>query len=448
LSLFPTILLVWGKVNFSNLSRYSEVSERTYRRQYSQSFNFMQLNAVLIEEAVPIDAVQIGAMDCSFVPKSGKQTYGLDWFYNGSASRTQKGLEISVIAVVDVTNHRAYSLSVQQTPANIGKRPSQPCPPAVDRPTLERVRQMLQQLPDKPTTTPPQRQTVERQTVERARQILQQLPDKSQPSDGSGNEGIEGSRIDHYLKQLRSTRPYLPSSIQYWVVDGFYAKKKFVDGVLELDLAVISKLRADANMRYLYTGVQKPRGARRQYDGKVDLTDLTRWTDVKQLEPQVNLYTTVVWHVSLKHILRLACVVDTRKAGKTGYVLLFSTDIHLNAEQILQYYQARFQIEFVFRDSKQFTGLCDAQTRDPKRLDFHFNASLTTLNLAKYQDQLQPAPDNTAPAPSPFSMASYKRIAFNQHLLEQFIHMLDLDPTLIKSHPNYQNLLSYGIIGY
>jgi hypothetical protein len=35
-------------------------------------------------------------MDCSFIPKSGKQTPGLDWFYNGSASRTERGLEISL----------------------------------------------------------------------------------------------------------------------------------------------------------------------------------------------------------------------------------------------------------------------------------------------------------------------------------------------------------------
>jgi hypothetical protein len=35
------------------------------------------------------------------------------------------------------------------------------------------------------------------------------------------------------------------------------------------------------------------------------------------------------------------------------------------------YYQARFQIEFIFRDAKQFTGLCDAQTRKLERLDYH-----------------------------------------------------------------------------
>jgi hypothetical protein len=77
----------------------------------------------LIQEAVPTGATQIGAIDCSFIAKSGKMTYGLDWFYNGSSNRTQKGLEISVIAVIDVEARRGYSLSVQQTPAtNPGKQ--------------------------------------------------------------------------------------------------------------------------------------------------------------------------------------------------------------------------------------------------------------------------------------------------------------------------------------
>jgi hypothetical protein len=71
---------------------------------------------------------------------------------------------------------------------------------------------------------------------------------------------------------------------------------------------------------------------------------------------------------------------------------------------------------------------------------------VTALNLAKYQEQLCQA-QLDAPAPSvPFSMASYKRFAFNDHLLERFICQLDLNPTLIKSHPNYENLRSYGII--
>jgi hypothetical protein len=58
----------------------------------------------------------IAAIDCSFIAKSGKTTYGLNWFYNGSANRSEKGLEISVIAVIAVAIHQGYILSVKQIP--------------------------------------------------------------------------------------------------------------------------------------------------------------------------------------------------------------------------------------------------------------------------------------------------------------------------------------------
>ena len=408
-----------GKVNFTNLSRYSKLCEKTYRRQYHQQFCFMSLNAQLIKAAIPSSATCIGGMDCSFIPKSGKATSGVDWFYNGSQSRTQKGLEISVIAVIDVEAHRGYSLSVQQTPAHLAK----PKAKAQSQP-----------------------QSITGAMIEQARQVLEQLPNKETTEAEAVNVTPELTRIDHYLKHLQATYAYLPSHLKYWSVDGFYSKKKFVDGVVALNLHVISKLRSDADLRYLYSGAQKPRGAKRKYDGKVQLSDFSRWSHVRSLEPGIDLYTLVVWHVSLKRQIRIAAVVDTRKPERTGVALLFSTDLDLDTELILQYYKARFQIEFIFRDAKQFTGLCDAQTRQPQTLDFHFNASLTALNLAKYEDQLSATQDNPKQPLPPFSMASHKRVAFNDHLLERFISMLDLNPTLIKSHPNYQNLRSYGII--
>jgi DDE superfamily endonuclease len=422
--LFPTILLLCGNVNFANLSRYGGLSEKTYGRQYSQSFGFISFHADLIAEAMPVSADQIGAMDCSFIPKSGKATYGLDWFYNGSASRAEKGLEISVIAIIDVKTHRSYSLSVQQTPARL-------CP-AKCADKRESNAPAPESSSESSSETP-----IAHSAIEQARTMLCQLPPKAEP---------ELSRIDHYLHHLQTTHPHLPAGLKYWVVDGFYSKKKFVDGVVALKLHLIGKLRRDADLRYLYNGQQKARGAKRQYDGKVELSDLSRWAFVKSLEPQIDLYSAVVWHVSLKRQIRLACLVDTRKPDKIGQVLFFSSDIELDAEQMVQAYKARFQIEFIFRDAKQFTGLCDAQTRDPKRLDFHFNASLSALNLAKYETQCRSPQHETQSQPIPFSMSSYKRLAFNDHLLSRFISMLDLDPTLIKSHPNYPNLLSYGLI--
>ncbi|KAM3099890.1 transposase [Phormidesmis sp. 146-12] len=161
-----------------------------------------------------------------------------------------------------------------------------------------------------------------------------------------------------------------------------------------------------------------------------------------QLQPGFDLYTQVVWHVSLKRQIRLAYLKDTRKPHKPSYVVLFSTDVHQAAEQIYRFYKLRFQIEFIFRDAKQFTGLSDCQARDVKKLDFHFNASFTVLNLAKLDAHQQDA----GKQPLVFSMASLKRRALNDHLLNLFISKLALSPKAIKSHPNYQSLRSYGVI--
>ncbi len=373
-TLFATILIACGKVNFTNLSRYSQRTERSYRRQFKKQFDFAQFNAEVIKAATSLHHSMIAVMDCSFIAKSGKKTFGLDQFYNGSHNRVERGLEVSLVAVVDVETEVAYSLLAEQT-FDQGE-----CP--------------------------------------------------------------ELTRMDYYLHHLEIAQPQLPPQVRYLAVDGAYAKEAFVKGVKALNLDVISKLRRDANLRYVFEGEQKARGAKRKFDGKVDLADPTRLAWVRELQSGVELYTAVVWHVSLKRKIRLAYLLDRRQSHKPSYAVLFSTDISQSPDEIYRFYKLRFQIEFIFRDAKQFTGLSDCQARDVKKLDFHFNASFTALNLAKLDAHQQ----QSAQKPLIFSMASVKRRALNDHLLDTFISMLDLSPTVIKSHPNYQNLRAYGVI--
>ena len=87
-------------------------------------------------------------------------------------------------------------------------------------------------------------------------------------------------------------------------------------------------------------------------------------------------------------------------------------------------------------------GSSDCQARDVQKLAFHFNASLTALNLAK----LEALQQHSGQEPFVFSLASIKRRMRGQHLLDQFIRNLDLEPSQIKSHPNYSSLCNYGVI--
>ena len=410
-SLFVTLFVVCGKANFTNLSRYGEYSERsgspatqrTYRRQYQKSFDFIPFHAQTIAAAIEPSREQIAAIDCSFISKSGKQTWGVDNFYNGSISKSQKGLEISVIAVVDMLAHQGYTLSVKQT----AKTDRQSTPLA--QPTANKKRKSKSKSKSKPKAEP-----------------------------------VISERVKGYLEQLKTTRSHLPAAVKYLAADSFYSKKSVVDGVVNLDLHLVSKLRIDADLRYCYTGDRKPKGAPRKYDGKVDLSDLSRLEFGGELANGTKIYSQVVWHVSLKRKIRIVYLVDQRNSDKQRVALLFSTDTTLDSLRLYEYYKSRFQIEFIFRDAKQFTGLCDCQSRQQQSLDFHFNASLAALNIAKLEQQSTPSETGEETMPQSFSMATYKRLALNGHLLERFISMLGLDPTLIKSHPNYDLLLQYG----
>jgi len=135
------------------------------------------------------------------------------------------------------------------------------------------------------------------------------------------------------------------TEVEYLAVDGYYAKAGFVSRAIDLKLQVISKLRCDANLQFLYSGVQKQRGRPRKYAGKVDLSDLSRFTFVGTVQPDVDLYTTIVWHVSLKRSIRVAYLIDRRHSTRVRTCLLFSTDVEQDPMQIYHYYKLRFQIE-------------------------------------------------------------------------------------------------------
>ena len=387
--LFGLLLMLPGHATFRNMSRYSPYHERTFARWYDTNLDWVALNKAAIIEIVPADHEQALIIDASFVSKSGKHTYGLDCFWNGSHSRAEKGLEISALAWLDLTEKCAYGLSVEQTPPS-------PEPSASESSASE--------------------------------------------SSASDISAPETTRMDVYLDQLRRVvKAHDLTWLRYLLMDGAYSKQNFVDGVRDLGLHPIGKLRADANMRYLYQGPKRPGPGRpKTYDGKVDWSDLSRFERLDTEDEDIVLYHQVLNHVQLKRNLQVVVVVHTQRKR---YAVLFSTDVDLDALKLYRYYKARFQIEFLFRDAKQFTGLSDCQARSKGKLDFHFNASLSAVTFAKLEAR-QASGDGDAS----FSMASLKRRAFNQHLLDRICEHLANGQSLDKSSPEYEALCNYGII--
>src|SRR5258706_15290733 len=84
--LLGLLLLLPGHATLRNLSRYRSYHERTFARWYARDFDLVALNKVAITAGIPPAHAQALGIDASFVPTSGKQTSGLDRFWNGSQS--------------------------------------------------------------------------------------------------------------------------------------------------------------------------------------------------------------------------------------------------------------------------------------------------------------------------------------------------------------------------
>jgi len=97
-----SLMCLRNKVNFRNLSRYSDYHEKTYSRGFRRDFDFVKFNQLSLSQIRSSGHTLIAAVDCSFINKSGKHTYGLDKFYNGSQGKAEKGLEISTLKAMRI----------------------------------------------------------------------------------------------------------------------------------------------------------------------------------------------------------------------------------------------------------------------------------------------------------------------------------------------------------
>lgn len=363
-----------GRANFENLCRYCRMDEKTLRRQYNKFFDWLRFNSVLFDlwGRTP-GGVVLAALDCSFISKSGKSTYGLDKFWSGVLGRAKQGLEISVLALIDVCSASAFALDVTQTP-----------------------------------------------------------PGLSRSDDGAGF-----SRVDFYVEQILDCLPRL-TMVTYFVADGFYAKLKIVKVLCDHNKHLITKLRPDANLLLPFEG-ERPKGKRGpkpKFGGKAVYSDLSKWACVGKDEKYayLDVYSQILWSPQFERWLRVALVHNTKTKK---YILLASTDTSLSAKCLLAYYQLRFQIEFLFRDAKQFTGLNHCQARSEQKLDFHFNLSLAAVNVAQVQRKLNP---------SIKSMNDLTRRAFNQKLVENLFLELSAEAQFDLFHPAVQKIMDFGII--
>jgi putative transposase len=152
-------------------------------------------------------------------------------------------------------------------------------------------------------------------------------------------------------------------------------------------LNLISKLRCDAALFFRYDGLQKKKGPRKKYGQKVDYRNIPhKYLGQKNTDGDIEtrIYHAEMLHKEFAQPLNVVIITKTNlKTGAFANVNLFSSDLELSYEKIIDYYSLRFQIEFNFRDAKQYWGLEDFMNTKEVPLTNALNLSLFMVNVSQ-----------------------------------------------------------------
>lgn len=250
------------------------------------------------------------------------------------------------------------------------------------------------------------------------------------------------SLSDWYAGVISERKDTLTSLSKYLVADAWFSKRSFADQVIQSDMHLISRLRDDADLRYLCN--EPPTGKRgrpRKYSGKIIINDIDKdYFRFISNDEEESVYAALVYSKALKRNIKLVHVTYLKAAGKDTRKLYFTTDVDMDPKDVLKYYQSRFQIEFLYRDGKQHTGLNDSQARSENKLHFQFNASLTSINIAKAVHWLS-IPKEKRGA---FSMSDIKTMNHNALMLNRFFDVFGICPYSTKNQNYVKELILYG----
>lgn len=128
--------------------------------------------------------------------------------------------------------------------------------------------------------------------------------------------------------------------------------------------------------------------SRRKYGDKVDchnIPDKYLCKSSIEDEIQTDVYQCTLLHKEFAQALNVVILVKTNlKTNVRSHVILFSSDLNLSSEKIIDYYKLRFQIEFNFRDAKQFWGLEDFMNLGQTAVTNAANLAFFMVNISHH----------------------------------------------------------------
>jgi hypothetical protein len=412
------ILSGTGRITMLGLSRWTEKggSYRTIQRFYHNTVPWMQIQWKFFQTCfLKSQQEYILAGDETVVSKAGKQTYGLDRFFSGLRQRVIPSIAFFAFSLIDIEEERSYPVQITQVVKSVEEKVANKAKAEIRKKQQKSTEKKKRGRPKGSKNKPKQEMVLNRELLS-IQKSLQEL-----------------------LEMIGKT-----IKLKYVALDGHFGNYPAAKMVREICLHLISKMRSDASLFMIFDGEHKKRGRKSKYGKKIDVRNM----DPKYLKSaslEGNIHTDIYqgqflnkeFPFPLNVVIILKTNLDTQKQA---HVILFSTDLELKYEKMIHYYSLRFQIEFNFRDAKQYWGLEDFMNIKETAVTNAANLSLFMVNFsdALMQPFRQQNPD--------YSVLDLKSHFRGLRYASETIKMLPKKPDNILLHQIFEQIARLGAI--
>lgn len=359
------MLVISGRITMLGLSRWTEKdgSYRTIQRLYQTALPWEAIQWLFFEKRLlQSEDEYIAAGDETVVTKSGKVTYGLDRFFSGLQQRVVPSISFFAFSLVNVCKEQSYPLQVTQIVKSAEEKAA----------------------------------SKEKAEAKKAQKTSEKK--KAGRPKGSKNkaklETVLNAELLRIQAALRSFLKTIGTTIvlNYVVLDGHFGNYPTAFMIRQEKLHLISKMRHDAALYSAYDGPYSGKGPHTKYGSKIKVYQMDK-KYLKETSVENNLRTDIYqgqfYNKEFAFALNVVIIVKTNlETNARAHVILFSTDLELANDKIIRFYSLRFQIEFNFRDAKQYWGLEDFMNVKETAVTNAANLSFFMVNFS--QALLQP----------------------------------------------------------
>jgi len=417
--IIEAMLSMTGRITMLGISRWAGKggSYRTVQRFFNTVIPWPQIFFDFFEHPLlQKEAEYFLVGDESVITKSGKATHGVDYFFSGLLNKVVKSIAIFSLSLVCVEERQSYPLQAEQVVRTDEEK-------AAAKARKKKKKQAKKDKTKKKRGRPKGSKNRDKTKVELTPELL----------------NIQ-KMVKKQLVMLNGL-----VTVNHLVLDGYFGNNNALQMVRQCELHLTSKLRHDSALHFVYDGEQKSKGPRKIYGKKIDYRNIPEEYLVETSTKdgiQTRIYhVSKMLHKSFAQKLNVVIITKTNlKTGAFANVNLFSSDLQLDYEKIIDWYSLRFQIEFNFRDAKQHWGLEDFMNVNEVPLTNALNLSMFMTNLSQV---LLREFRETHPQSGILDLKSYFRAA---KYFEETIKMLPQKPDPILLDRIFSQVASLGCI--